>query len=329
MRNARQYLKIARPDHWIKHVFVLPGLALSLVISESPQPLLWVSVALGVLSACLIASANYVINEWLDANFDRFHPLKKERPAALGQLRWQWVYIEYAFLTGVGLLSAIEVNRLFFATTVAFLVSGLVYNVRPFRLKDRKILDVLIESINNPIRLVLGWSMVSDNTLPPSSLLASYWFSAAFLMATKRLGEYRYLKSRNQLTEIGLYRRSFRFYTEESLAVSSFLYALVSLFFVSMFLTKYRHEFLFIIPSIIGLFSYYYYLALRHNSLVQMPEKVHRDTRLMLIVLIILLQVVFFSFVDIPLARVLVESRIMSIDKLGTILPFYLRSALW
>ena len=29
---------------------------------------------------CMIASANYVINEWLDARFDKYHPTKKNAP---------------------------------------------------------------------------------------------------------------------------------------------------------------------------------------------------------------------------------------------------------
>ena len=36
-----------------------------------------INIFLGILSICLLASSNYVINEWLDAEFDKFHPEKK------------------------------------------------------------------------------------------------------------------------------------------------------------------------------------------------------------------------------------------------------------
>ena len=34
---------------------------------------------IGFIATCMIASANYVINEWLDAEFDKYHPTKKYR----------------------------------------------------------------------------------------------------------------------------------------------------------------------------------------------------------------------------------------------------------
>jgi len=43
---------------------------------------------------------------------------------------------------------------------------GLVYNVPPLRTKDRQYLDVLSESINNPLRFMLGWTAVIGSLLP-------------------------------------------------------------------------------------------------------------------------------------------------------------------
>jgi len=311
--GLKDYLAIARPDHWVKHIFVLPGLILALVLLDQQVTVQWKNIVLGLLSACAIASANYVINEWLDAEFDKFHPIKKDRPAASGRLRARWVYGEYGALLLVGVLAAVQVNKLFTCTIIAFVVSGLLYNVQPFRLKDRIFLDVLSESLNNPLRLILGWSMVSSNTIPPLSLIIFYWFAASFLMTTKRLGEYRYLKKQKKITEMYLYRRSFKFYSEEILAVLSFLYGLLASFLISAFLIKYRHEFLFVYPSFAALFAYYFYMGLRDESIVQTPEKLHKDKKLLLITSVLIFQVVVLSLVDIKIAQTLVESRITSL----------------
>jgi hypothetical protein len=38
-------------------------------------------------------------------------------------------------------------------------MQGIFYNVRPMRTKDRAYLDVISESINNPLRLMIGWAI--------------------------------------------------------------------------------------------------------------------------------------------------------------------------
>ena len=75
------HIQIMRIDHWFKNVFVLPGVIVGL--SLDPVLATWDLVPrffLGMLSICLMASSNYVINELLDAPYDRLHPTKWKRP---------------------------------------------------------------------------------------------------------------------------------------------------------------------------------------------------------------------------------------------------------
>lgn len=58
-----EYIKIARPDHWFKNIFMLPGTALALIIVPIRYSYLYFTLMLGLLSTCLIASANYVVME--------------------------------------------------------------------------------------------------------------------------------------------------------------------------------------------------------------------------------------------------------------------------
>ena len=102
----------------------------------------------------------------------------------------------------------------------------------------------------------MGWFIASGSTIPPSSLLLGYWMAGAFLMATKRFAEYRMI---NDKTLAGLYRKSFKYYTEKSLLLTSFFYAMCSVFFIGIFLIKYRIELVLLMPILIGLFSYYFY----------------------------------------------------------------------
>ena len=104
-----KYLRIMRIDHWVKQLFILPGVAFAiLLVGQLPHDFL-LRLVLGFASTCLIASANYVINEWLDAEFDRFHPVKKHRSVVENDVKKSVVYIIYAVLTllgfGIALLS--------------------------------------------------------------------------------------------------------------------------------------------------------------------------------------------------------------------------------
>ena len=189
--TAEDYLALARPDHWVKHVFIVPGIVLACLLHPTDLASLVHPILFGLLSAAAIASANYVLNEWLDRSHDAFHPTKSLRPAVRRQLSPVWVSVEYAALTAVGLAVAAGLSRLYLLTSAAFLASGVLYNVRPWRTKERVFLGVMSETLNNPIRLPLGWAVVDPGTLPPSSLLLAYRMGGAFLIAVERFAECR------------------------------------------------------------------------------------------------------------------------------------------
>lgn len=305
----REYVSIARFDHATKHIFIIPGIVLATMFL-GVDPGGWVApVFFGFIVAVAIASANYTINEYLDRETDRHHPKKSARAAVQTEMSGTIVALQWLVLFCIGMVAAAMVSPAMLLVALGFAAQGIVYNVKPFRTKDIAYLDVLSEAVNNPFRLMIGWIMISHDTLPPSSILLAYWFGGAFLMGAKRLSEYRQIVASHGKDLLVAYRRSFGGYTEEGLTSSVMMYALLSISFLSIFLIKYRLEYLLLLPPIIFLFGRYLALSMHPESTAQQPERLFREYGLMLVVALIAVLFIVLSAVNIPLIEQLIDQR--------------------
>jgi len=304
-KNLKNYILICRFDHWFKNIFILPGVIAALAFSNDEFNFFQIlnSVILCFISVSLICSSNYVINEYLDRDFDRFHPTKKKRPAAKGKIKLKYVITIYILFIFFGFLFGQNFGEHFKIYLFLLLIMGILYNVKPFRFKEVVFLDVIIESFNNVLRFLFGWQIILNNTIPPSSLLVLFWTGGAFLMTVKRLAEYRTINDKKIAI---LYRKSFKFYSESKLMLSSFYYAIITCFFIGIFLIKYRIEFILSFPFITALFVYYFNIGLKKNSIAQTPENLYKSIKLILIILIIIFTMSFSLLVDMPILKQLV-----------------------
>jgi decaprenyl-phosphate phosphoribosyltransferase len=296
-RTWRAHLRIARIDHWVKNVFVLPGVVVALTLYHFP--LTWHLVGktlIGLLAVGLISSSNYVINEICDAPFDRFHPLKRNRPVPSGAVIIPLAYAQWVLLGIAGLLLSWKISPWFGWNMLVLLIMGCAYNLRPVRTKDIPYFDVLTEAINNPIRLVAGWLIVSS-TVPPISLLLSYWLVGCYFMALKRYAEYRHLKEDDSLSK---YRTSLAFFTPELLLSSVIFYASSAMLFFGAFLMRYRVELVLSFPLIAVVMAIYFVLASKRDSPAEHPEKLYRERKLMLAVVSCSVVMIFCLVVDMP-----------------------------
>jgi 4-hydroxybenzoate polyprenyltransferase len=300
LAGIRDYIRIARLDHVTKHVFVVPGIVLAAMLRGVRVDNIYLSALLGLITVVTIASANYVINEFLDREFDRYHPTKSVRAAVQREMKGSIVIAEWLILVVIGLGSALLHSHLMFFLALVFASQGVLYNVQPLRTKDKAYLDVISESINNPLRLAIGWAIVDSTTLPPGSLILAYWFGGAFLMGAKRLSEFREIVASHGFELLARYRASFKGYTEISLIASCLNYALLSVAFLSIFLIKYRIEFIFLLPFVVALFVFYFSLSCEPGSTAQKPERLFLEKGLLLVVAAVVVVFLITSYVSLP-----------------------------
>lgn len=291
------YVAILRPDHWFKNVFMLIGVVLAWFYRpDAFGEASLARAALGFVATCLVASSNYALNEILDAPTDLHHAEKRHRPIPSGRVRLPIAYAEWVASGAAGIFLAAGINRPFAFAALALLVMGFVYNVRPVRAKDVAFVDVLTESVNNPIRLTLGWFAVTASDVPPVCLLGAYWMIGAFFMASKRFAEYRAI---GDPAAAAAYRKSFASYDETSLLCSMFFYATTFSLLLGIFIIRYHFELVLLFPLIAGFLCYYLRIAMQKDSPCQSPERLHREKLLMIYLGVCVVAFVGLMFVHI------------------------------
>lgn len=297
--RLKAHLEICRVDHWFKNVFVLPGTVVALAFE--PEPVSWGLLAdllIALVAVGLVASANYTINEVLDARFDRLHPAKRDRPVPSGRVHIGWATVQWISLGLGGVTLALWVSVPLALVTAALFGMGCVYNVPPLRSKELPYLDVLSESVNNPLRMLAGWYVVGPDAFVPGSLLMSYWMVGAYFMAMKRFAEYRQLGDPELAAS---YRRSFRYYDESTLLVSIMFYAAASMLMLGAFIVRYRMALILAAPFVALVMAQYLKIGLQPDSPVQNPEKLYRQRSLMISTTVCAAVLIACLFIDLPL----------------------------
>ena len=151
--NIRHVIKVARPTHWIKNLFVfLPVFFGGGLLNTSEA----VSAALTFLSFSLAASAIYCLNDIIDVNADRAHPVKCKRPIASGAITIPQAYgmMALSMLVSIVLMFLLPAGQ---TKTIFVIVAYFLINVAYcLRLKDYAIIDVCIIASGFVLRILAG-----------------------------------------------------------------------------------------------------------------------------------------------------------------------------
>ncbi|MCI0454150.1 MAG: UbiA family prenyltransferase [Candidatus Dadabacteria bacterium] len=270
-RRTKIYLRVARLDHWFKNISVLVGIIAAIAYSKvSIETPLLLKSCLAIFLACLMSSANYVINEIVDAQFDKEHPDKKFRPVASGNVSVKKLTFFDAFLIILTLVvSYLVFNEKFFLSMILFfIIGGVFYNLPPIRTKDVPYIDVIAESANNPLRLMIGWYVINNESGPPLMGILCYWSLGAILVTAKRLAEFRFL-GKNSIQ----YRPTFKYYDNSLLAVMYFFYIATTLVTFVLISLEYKHQMFYFLPFILIFFIWFTFLTFQQDSVVKEPER--------------------------------------------------------
>jgi len=177
----RALLRTARPTQWTKNLLLFGGIVFAAKLGD---PARWVDALAIFFAFCAASSASYLVNDALDVERDRLHPVKRHRPVAAG---------EVSVRTAFGCAAVLAVAALAVAATTTLLALGLaagfllLQGAYTLRLKHVVLLDVLAIAALFVARAAAG-ALAVEVRLSPWLILCT-GLLALFLALAKRRGE--------------------------------------------------------------------------------------------------------------------------------------------
>lgn len=186
------YLRLLRPQQWVKNIFVLIPLIFSRRFVDG-DVILW---ALAAFIVFTIASASvYVLNDLLDAQKDRLHPDKKHRPIASGRIPERSAFFLWCVLMMASLILAGFVSLPFLIIVLGYLLMTVAYSLF---LKKVIFLDVILIALGFVFR-VLGGGVAIGVVVSDWTIVLVFLFTL-FLAISKRRQEIKNLEKKSKQT---------------------------------------------------------------------------------------------------------------------------------
>lgn len=178
---VRGLVQTLRPHQWVKNLFVLAPMVFhkDVFIRTAQGPFLNLAVTGTALAAtgvfCLLAGAVYTINDLVDVEADRIHPVKRYRPIARGDVSETSARAMAIALVVASLAIALALSKWFALVALVYFVENLAYS---FKLKQVAFLDVGLIAFGFVLRVLGGGFAeevhVSGYLLACTALLALY-----------------------------------------------------------------------------------------------------------------------------------------------------------
>ena len=264
--------RLLRPLQWAKNALVfLPFLfAVDLAWSvDSPEqvPELLLQLAIVFLGFCGMASGIYVLNDLMDREADRRHPLKRRRPIAAGRVSIPAAVGLIAALAGAGLAAVWYAGQTLGLIGLIYIAINAGYCLG---VKNIALLDVFAVASGYVIRAAAG--AVAIAVEPSPWLYATTGAGALFIVLGRR-----YAEARLSGDEAPAQRRVLAYYAGPFLSQLLTISATAALLSYTLYTIEAdnlpdNNAMLFTLPMVaLGLFRYLY--LLNTSSRAESPEQ--------------------------------------------------------
>ncbi|HEX8918517.1 MAG TPA: decaprenyl-phosphate phosphoribosyltransferase [Chloroflexota bacterium] len=157
---ARDLILSARPRQWIKNGFVFAALVFA---SKLSHPDLVLRVIAAFVLFCALSSAVYLINDVVDRDADRMHPVKSHRPIAAGRVSARVAVGLALFLALAGVGLSLLLDYRFGLLAAGYVVLTVAYT---FNLKNLVLIDVFALAGGFVLRAAGGAAVIHVSISP-------------------------------------------------------------------------------------------------------------------------------------------------------------------
>jgi len=175
------FIKELRPKQWTKNLLVFA--ALIFTIPDITVNMVYAALA-GFMLFSFVSGAVYILNDLVDLELDRQHPIKKNRPMASGNLPPAIAVSAGSILLLVSMVTSYYLNTWFGLILTVYFVLNVAYS---FYLKNVVIIDVMVIATGFVLRAA-GGAYVIDVPMTPWFIICTMLL-ALFLAISKRRHE--------------------------------------------------------------------------------------------------------------------------------------------
>jgi 4-hydroxybenzoate polyprenyltransferase len=204
MMNAPSYFRMLRVEDWIAGYFLIPLIGTIAIAGISP--LLGITA---VISACICAFG-FVINNVADVEIDRQHTVKCEankNPLVTRSVTLRGTRVLLVLLVLLPLCISLLFSIPAFFCIAATLILWAVYSIRPFRLKERYLLDLVTHAIMaGPMLFLVGYTLPGHEAPLPTiqviSLCLLFTGIGCIALLVHQIGDYNQDRGHSSTTVV-------------------------------------------------------------------------------------------------------------------------------
>ena len=195
------YLKLLRPEQYIKNAFIAAPLFFSGTFTWAQG----IQTLVAFLAFCCIASAVYIFNDSKDIEADRIHPVKKDRPLAAGTVSLKEGYTLATVMLVIGLSLGYWCQHRIIGVLSMYMVINYLYSIR---LKHIALVDVSLIAFGFLLRLLAG-SWASNTELSIWIIIETYLLALFLALAKRRTDFILHMEGISTRKNIDQYNLSF------------------------------------------------------------------------------------------------------------------------